>query len=66
MSVAKVIEISASSTESFDDAVRVGIAKSCETLRNVQGAWVSEQKVDVQDGKIVAFRVSMRVSFLIE
>ncbi len=66
MSVAKVIEISAVSTESFDDAVRVGIAKSGETLRNIQGAWVSEQKVDVQDGKIVAFRVSLRISFLLE
>jgi dodecin len=49
MAVAKVIEISASSPKSFDDAVRVGIEKSDETLRNVKGAWVSEQKVDVED-----------------
>ena len=50
MSVAKVIEVTATSTESFDDAVKVGIQKSGETLRNIRGAWVSEQKVDVEDG----------------
>jgi flavin-binding protein dodecin len=48
VSVAKVIEISASSNESFDDAVRVGIAKAGETVRNIQGAWVKEQKVTVK------------------
>jgi flavin-binding protein dodecin len=66
MAVAKVIEISASSTTSFDDAVRVGIEKSGESLRNIRGAWVSEQKVDVEDGKIVAYRVTLRVSFVLE
>ena len=66
MSVAKVIEVSATSTESFDDAVKVGIQKSGETLRNIQGAWVSEQKVDVEDGRIVAYRVTLRVTFILE
>ncbi len=66
MSVAKVIEISAISEKSFDDAVRVGIEKSGESLRNIRGAWVSEQKVDVADGKIVAYRVTLRVSFVLE
>ena len=66
MSVAKVIEVSATSTESFDDAVKVGIQKSGETLRNIQGAWVSEQKVDVEDGKIIAYRVTLRISFVLE
>jgi flavin-binding protein dodecin len=66
MSVAKVIEISAVSKESFDDAVRVGIEKSGESLRNIKGAWVSEQKVDVEDGQIVAYRVALRVSFVLE
>jgi dodecin len=66
MSVAKVIELNASSTASFDDAVRVGIEKSGETLRNVRGAWVSEQKVDAVDGKIAAYRVTLRVTFVLE
>lgn len=66
MSVAKVIEITADSKESFEDAVRVGIEKSGESIRNIKGAWVSEQKVDVEDGKVVAFRVTLRISFLVD
>jgi hypothetical protein len=66
MSVAKVVELTASSPTSFDDAVKNGIDKAAETLRNIQGAWVSEQKVDVEDGKIAAFRVTLRITFLVE
>jgi flavin-binding protein dodecin len=66
MSVAKVIELTSSSSESFEDAVRVGIEKSGESLRNVKGAWISEQKVDVEDGKVVAYRVTLRVTFIVE
>lgn len=66
MAVAKVIELTASSPNSFEDAVHVGIAKSGESLRNVKGAWVSEQKVDVEDGKITAYRVTLRVTFVLE
>ncbi len=66
MSVAKVSEISASSTKSFDDALRVGIERADKTLDNVQGAWVSEMKVDVEDGKITAYRVNMRVTFVLK
>jgi flavin-binding protein dodecin len=66
MSVAKVIELTASSTESFEDAVRIGIEKSGESLRNIKGAWVSEQKVDVTDGKISAYRVTLRISFVVD
>ena len=66
MSVVKVIELTASSTESFEDAIKVGIEKSGETLRNIKGAWVSEQKVDVEDGKIVAYRVTIRISFVVD
>ena len=66
MSVAKVVELTASSPTSFDDAVKNGIDKAAETLRNIQGAWVSEQKVDVEDGKISAFRVTLRITFLVE
>jgi flavin-binding protein dodecin len=66
MSVAKVIELTASSPDSFEDAVRAGIEKSGESLRNIQGAWVSEQKVDVENGKIVAYRVTLRITFVLE
>jgi dodecin len=66
MSVAKVIEITASSEKSFDDAVALGVAKAEETLRNVKGAWVSEQKVDVEGGRITSFRVTLRVTFVLD
>jgi dodecin len=66
MSVAKVIELTASSPQSFEDAVQAGIEKSGETLRNVKGAWVSEQKVDVENGKIVEYRVTLRVTFVLD
>jgi flavin-binding protein dodecin len=66
MSVAKVIELTASSPESFEAAIQVGIEKSGESLRNIKGAWVSEQKVDVVDGKIAAYRVTLRISFIVD
>jgi flavin-binding protein dodecin len=66
MSVAKVVEISASSPTSFEDAVKNGIEKAGESLRGIKGAWVSEEKVEVEDGKITEFRVTLRVSFVLE
>ena len=66
MSVAKVIEINASSTKSFEDAVRIGIEKAARTLTGVRGAWVKEQTVTVEDGKVKEFRVDMKVTFLLE
>jgi flavin-binding protein dodecin len=66
MSVAKVVELTASSPTSFEDAVKSGIEKASETLRNIQGAWVSEEKVDVKDGQISEFRVTLRITFLVE
>ena len=66
MSVAKVTEIIASSPTSFEDAISVGIKRAHETLRNVQGAWVSEMKVDCADGKITGYRVAMKVTFVLK
>jgi dodecin len=66
MAIAKVTEIIAASTKGFDDAVREGIARANETLKNVQGAWVSEQKVLVEKGKITEYRVTMRVTFVLK
>lgn len=65
MSVAKVTEITATSTESFDDAVRHGISRASKTLENIQGAWVSEQKVRVKDGEVTEYFVTMRVTFVL-
>ena len=66
MSVAKITEISCSSKVSFEDAVKTGIARACQTLDQVQGAWISEQKVVVEKDKIVEYRVNMRVTFVLK
>ena len=66
MSVARVTEISSTSDKSFEDAVRVGIERASKTLRNVKGAWVKEQQVDVRDGKIVDYRVNLMVTFVLD
>ena len=66
MSVAKITEISASSSVGFEDAVKQGIARAGKTLTNIKGAWISEQKVDVEDGKVATYRVTMKVSFVLE
>lgn len=66
MSVAKVIEITAQSSESFEDAIKQGITKAKETVRNMSGAWVKEQSVALRDGEIVAYRVDLKVTFLLD
>lgn len=66
MSVAKISEISASSEKSFDDAFNQGIKRANKTLKNVTGAWIQDQKVDVKNGKIVSYRVNMKVTFVLE
>jgi flavin-binding protein dodecin len=67
MAVAKVIEITAASPDSFEDAIRQGIAKASETVRNIQAAWVKEQQVKVSDdGSISEYRVDLKVTFVLE
>ncbi len=66
MSVAKVIEISAASPSSFEDAVRRGIETAAKTVKGIQGAWISEQKIRVTDDAVTEFRVTMRVSFVVK
>jgi dodecin len=66
MSVAKIIEISSASKKSFEDAIVNGIARANESLDEVQGAWVKSQKVEVVKGKIVEYRVTMKVTFLLK
>lgn len=66
MSVAKVLELTARSSDSFEDAIKQGIAKATDSVRNVQGAWVKEQKVEVENGSITAFQVDLKVTFLVD
>ncbi len=66
MSVAKVLELTARSSESFEDAIKQGIAKATDSVRNVQGAWIKEQKVEVENGSISAFQVDLKVTFLVD
>lgn len=66
MSVARITEIKSSSTKSFDDAVRVGVARANKTLKNVKGAWVQDQDVVVKKGEITEYRVNLKVTFVLE
>ena len=65
MSIAKVIEISAESKTSFEDAIKEGIKLASETVHNIKGAWVKEQQVVVEGGQIVAYRVDLKVTFVL-
>jgi len=66
MSVARVTEISARSQESFEEAIQQGVDRANKTLRNVKSAWIKEQQVDVEDGRIVGYRVNMLVTFVLD
>ena len=65
-SVARITEISSTSTTSFEDAVQGGVARANQTLRNVRGAWIKEQNIEVSNGKITGYRVNMLVTFVLE
>jgi len=66
MNVAKITEIQASSPKSFDDALQVGIARAEKTLRNVKGAWVKSQKVEIENGRVTEYRMLLKVSFVLD
>ena len=66
MTVARVTEINSSSKKSFEHACEKGIERATETLKNVKGAWIESQKIVVDYGKIVEYRVNMRVTFVLE
>jgi len=65
MSVARVTEIISSSKKSFDDAVELGIARACKTLDNVTGAWVQDQSVVIEKKKIKEYRVTLKITFVL-
>ena len=64
--VARVTTITARSTTSFDDAIREGLSRANQTLRNVSGAWVKEQKVDIEGGNVSAWQVTLEVTFVLD
>lgn len=66
MAVARVTEITASSTKSFEDATRIGVERANKTLENLKGAWIQEQKLKIENGKIVEYRVNMKVTFILK
>ncbi len=66
MSVAKSIEVTASSTTSFDDALASGIAKVSESVNNIQSAWVKDQYVKVTENAIAEYRVNLKVTFVVD
>ncbi|HSO73964.1 MAG TPA: dodecin family protein [Blastocatellia bacterium] len=66
MSVAKVSEITASSAKSFEDAIHTGLARANKTLQNVTSAWIQDQEVDVENGKIVGYKVRMKITFILK
>ena len=65
MAVAKVIEITSSSPKSFEDALKQGIARASKTVENIKGAWVQEQSVIVEDGKIKEYRTNLKITFVL-
>lgn len=66
MAVARVTEIIAGSKKSFEDAIEQGISRASKTLKNIEGAWVQDQKVVVKNGKVAEYRVAMKVTFILE
>lgn len=65
MSVAKVTEITSSSTEGFEHAVKSGIERAAKTLKNIKGAWIQEQSVEVNGNQVTEYRVNMKVTFVL-
>ena len=66
MPVARVTEITSSSSKSFDDAIREGLARANKTLKNVTGAWIKAQEVVAKNGKITDYRVRMKITFVLK
>jgi flavin-binding protein dodecin len=66
MSVARVTELSATSETSFEDAVNQAVSRATQTLRGVQSAWVKDQNISIEDGKIKGYRVNLEITFVLE
>ena len=66
MSVARITEISSSSKESFEDAIKQGVARASETVHGIRSAWVKEQEVQIENGKISQYKVIMKITFVLD
>jgi len=66
MSVARVTEISATSSKSFEDAIQQGVARATKTLRNVKSAWIKEQRVDITGDSISEYQVNLVITFVLD
>lgn len=66
MTVAKVSEITSTSSKSFNDAIEKGVKRASKTLKNITGAWIADQEVEIEKGKVKAYRVRMRITFVLE
>ena len=66
MTVAKVSEITSTSAKGFEDAIQKGIKRANKTLKNVTGAWIADQEVEIEKGRVMNYRVRMRVTFVLE
>jgi flavin-binding protein dodecin len=66
MSIARITEISSTSTKSFEDAIQSAVTRATKTLRNVRGAWVKEQQIKIDDGKIVEYQANLMITFVLE
>ena len=66
MSIARVVELSATSNKSFEDAINQGVARATKTLRNVRSAWIKEQEVQIQDGRASEYKVNLQVTFVLD
>ena len=66
MSIARITEISSTSTKSFEDAIQTAVGRATKTLRNVRGAWVKEQQIKIDNGRIVEYQVNLMITFVLE
>jgi len=66
MTVARVIELSATSDQSFEDAINMAVERATQTLRNVESAWVKDQNVMIENGNIVGYKANLAITFVLE
>jgi flavin-binding protein dodecin len=66
MSIARITEISSTSQKSFEDAIQSAVARATKTLRNVRGAWVKEQQIKIEDGRIIEYQVNLMITFILD
>ncbi|MEP6912893.1 MAG: dodecin family protein [bacterium] len=66
MSIARITEISSTSTKSFEDAIQSAVARATTTLRNVRSAWVKEQQIKIENGSIVEYQVNLMITFVLD